>query len=76
VVLWEGVVSSQFAGTRVLSVRQFVLTLADRLSHTHPSVFDALLPPTTALVMAAVVTLAATTVAIRRLERFEVGEAA
>jgi ABC-2 type transport system permease protein len=76
VVLWEGIIASRFAGTRLLSVNQLTLALADRLSTTHPTAFDAGLSPTAALVMGVVLTVACTAEAVRRLVRFEVGEAA
>lgn len=76
VVLWEGIVARRFSGTRLLSVREFILTLADRLSTTNPRDFDAALAPGTALVMTLVVAAGAALLAVRRLQRFEVGEAA
>lgn len=75
VVLWEGIVARRFSGTRLLSVREFILTTADRLSTTNPRDFDAALTPGTALVMATVVCLGAAWLAVSRLQRFEVGEA-
>jgi ABC-2 type transport system permease protein len=76
VVLWEGIIAGHFGGTRLLSVNQFVLSLADRLSTTHPNAFDAGLAPGAALLMAVLMTVGATAEAVRRLVRFEVGEAA
>lgn len=76
VIVWEGLLSSLFAGTRALSVRQYVVAIADALSDAGGGAFFAELERGTAFVMAAVVGVAATLYAIRRLQRFEIGEAA
>jgi ABC-2 type transport system permease protein len=76
VVLWEGIIAPRFDGTKLLSVNQFALALADRLTTIHPSAFDATLAPLLALIMASVLTGLATLHAIRRLARFEVGDGA
>jgi ABC-2 type transport system permease protein len=72
VFLWEGVVTQLFGGTRYLSVRQYVLGLADLIAKTSPRTFHADLNGTTALVLMAIVCVVAVTVAVRRLSRFEV----
>ena len=75
VVVWEGVVAGLFAGTRVLSVRQHALAVADALGGD--SARAAELDPAVALVVGLAVTLLATVLAIRRLERVELrGETA
>jgi ABC-2 type transport system permease protein len=69
VLVWEGVVAGLFAGTRVLSVRQHALAVAEALGgEAAPS---AELGVAVALAVAIVVTLLATALAIRRLERVE-----
>jgi ABC-2 type transport system permease protein len=74
VVVWEGLLSNTFGGSRALSVRQYTLSIADKLANS-----DALslsrLDVKTALVMGAVVTTLATLHSIRRLRIFEIGEA-
>ncbi len=76
VFLWEQVVTRIFTGTRILSVRQYTIAVADGVAHVSSSVFDGNLDTWKAVVMMVVVTIAATYFAIRRLERFEIGETA
>ena len=72
VFLWEGVVTELFTGTRMLSVRQYTLGVADLIANTSHHTFEANLGGVTALVLMAVVSVAAVGVAIQRLSRFEV----
>lgn len=74
VVIWEGLLSNTFGGSRALSIRQYTLSIADELV-TARGVNMSRLDVNTALVMAAVVTALATAYAIRRLRTFEIGEA-
>ena len=77
VLIWEGVLSGLFAGTRTFSIRQVTLAFADLFANVPPDVFDAQLDLATAVVMAAVVLVAATALAIRRLSTLEIaGETA
>ncbi len=76
VVVWEGIIADQAPGARYLSVLQFVLTLADSLANLPPKLFDARITPTAAAVMATIFGVGAVLYSIRRLSRFEVGEAA
>jgi ABC-2 type transport system permease protein len=75
VVIWEGLLSNTFGGSRALSVRQYTLSIADALIDAE-SVNLSQLGMSTALAMAAVVAVLATLFAIHRLRHFEVGEAA
>lgn len=75
VVVWEGSLSNTFAGTRALSVRQYTQSFAQALADAPAEVFSSRLDVSTAMVMAAVVAVLTTLYAIRRLQRFEVGEA-
>jgi ABC-2 type transport system permease protein len=75
VVVWEGSLSGFFAGTRVLSIRQYTLSFAEALSRSDEPVFGARLAIGTALAMSAAVAVLATVHAIRRLRGFEIGEA-
>lgn len=75
VFVWEGIVTGLFTGTRVLSVRYATLGIADSLSGVDSSVFDAGLGGLPALIVAILVTVGATWLAISRLMRFELSEA-
>ncbi|HEV3048687.1 MAG TPA: ABC transporter permease subunit [Longimicrobium sp.] len=75
VVIWEGLLSNTFGGSRALSVRQYTLSIADALIDAE-SVNLSQLGVSTALVMAAVVTALVTLHSIRKLRTFEIGEAA
>ncbi len=72
VLVWEGLLAGLFAGTRVLSVRQITLAVADALSDAPTTVLDAQLDLTTALVVGAILLAGATALAMRRLQRFEI----
>jgi ABC-2 type transport system permease protein len=75
-VVWEGTLSRLFAGTRILSVRQYMLGIADVVSSVDASVFAADLPPAKVYSMSVVVAAAAIALCIRRLRTFEVGKSA
>lgn len=72
VFLWEGVVTELFSGTRIFSVRQYTLGVADLIANTSDRVFEANLGGVSALILMAVVGVAAVGYAVRRLSRFEV----
>lgn len=74
-IVWEGAFSGYFAGTRTLSIRQYMLSIADAISTVDPEQFAALLPIGTAWKMSLVVGVAATALCIRRLRRFELDKA-
>ena len=75
VMIWEGVVAGLFAGTRILSVRQHALAIAEAVGGE--SAVQAELAPGIAAGAAIAVTLVAVWLAIRRLERVELrGETA
>ena len=74
VFLWEALITRLFKGTRVFSVRQYTQAIARQLTDVPESVFTADLGFATAMVMTVVVGAGATVLAIRRLQRFEVGE--
>lgn len=75
VVVWEGVVSGLFAGTRIFSVRQHALAIADALGGD--GAVAAELAPTVALAVAGIVVVVGFVLAVRRLERVELrGETA
>jgi len=75
VMIWEGVVAGLFAGTRILSVRQHALAVAEAVGGE--SAVQAELAPGIAAGAAIAVTVVAVWLAIRRLERVELrGETA
>lgn len=74
VFLWEGVVTGLFSGTRIMSIRSYTLGIADGIASVSPRDFEADLSPATAVIAAAIVAIAATWYAGRRLRRFEIGE--
>lgn len=76
VVVWEGSLSGLFAGTRVLSIRQYTLSFTEAFAGASEGGFTAQLPTSTAVWMAAAVAALATAHAVRRLRAFEIGEAA
>lgn len=77
VLIWEGLLSGLFAGTRTFSIRQQTLAFADAIGDIPEAILDAPLDLTTAVVVAAAVLVGATLLAIRRLGAFEIsGETA
>jgi ABC-2 type transport system permease protein len=75
VVVWEGVVAALFAGTRVLSIRQHALAVADGVGGDGAAAAE--LGLGVAVGVGAAVVLLTTALAIRRLERVELrGETA
>ena len=74
VFIWEGVVTSIFAGTRYLSIRHYTLGLAGSITDASPSVFDPYVNGTTAAVLMTAVILVACVYAYYRLSRVEVRE--
>jgi ABC-2 type transport system permease protein len=72
VFLWEGVVTKLFTGTRVFSVRQYTLGVADLIANTSRSTFEADLGGVAALVLMTIVGVAAVAFAIRRLSRLQI----
>lgn len=72
VFLWEGVVTGLFSGTRVFSVREYTLGVADFLARTDPSIFEAELGGVTSIVLISLASAGAVAYSIRRLDRFEI----
>jgi ABC-2 type transport system permease protein len=69
VVVWEGVVAGLFAGTRIVSIRQHVLAVADALSGE--GAVPAELAVGTAIIVSVSVIVAALALAVRRLALVE-----
>ena len=69
VVVWEGVVAGLFAGTRIVSIRQHALAVADAL--TGEGGVTSELDLRTGLLVGGIVTIAAIVLAVRRLSTVE-----
>jgi ABC-2 type transport system permease protein len=70
ILVWEGLLGSLVEGTRVLSIQQYAVTVADRVADTGLFTSSVSLP--VSLSMAAVVTVGATLLAVDRLRSFSV----
>ncbi|HEY8474347.1 MAG TPA: ABC transporter permease subunit [Natronosporangium sp.] len=68
VLAWESMIGNVVAGTRVLSIQQYVLTIAERIGGT--TLFEGTVSLPVSLIMAAVITVVATGLAIDRLRSF------
>lgn len=68
VLVWEGLLGNLVSGTRVLSVRQYVIAVADRIADT--SLLTGTVSVPVSLVMTALVTVGATLLAVDRLRSF------
>jgi ABC-2 type transport system permease protein len=73
-VVWEGALSRLFAGTRTLSIRQYMLSTTDAISKADAAVFSAQLAHQTAFTMSGVIAVGALLLCIARLRNFEVGQ--
>lgn len=68
ILIWEGLLTNLLAGTRVLSVQQYTVSVADSIAGT--DLLDGRVSVPLAVVMAAVLTVASTVLAIDRLRSF------
>jgi ABC-2 type transport system permease protein len=68
ILVWEGLLARFVAGTRVFSIEQYVIVVADRIAPT--AIMEAELSLTVSLVMAAIFALGCTLVAVDRLRSF------
>lgn len=71
VFIWEGVITSIFRGARYLSVRHYSQAIADGLADLGDAL-DASLSPAAGVIGIAIITVAATWLAVERLKQFEV----
>ncbi len=71
VLVWEGLLGNLLSGIRVLSIRQYVIAVVDRLS-TDTSFFSGIVSLPVALAMTFIFTVGATLLAIDRLRSFTV----
>jgi len=72
VFIWEGLLAGLFAGTALLSVRQYVLALAGWIAGDDSSAITSSVTVQTAVVLALVVLAISVAIAIRRLASWEV----
>ncbi|WDZ85222.1 ABC transporter permease [Micromonospora cathayae] len=70
VLIWEGLLGNFVSGTKVLSIQQYVITLADRIAPTGLLATDVSVP--VSVVMSILVSLGFTALAIQRLRSFSV----
>ena len=70
ILVWEGLLGNFVAGSRVFSIEQYVIAIADRIAPT--ALLEAKLSLTTALVMSAIFIVLGTLAAINRLASFSV----
>ena len=70
VLIWEGLLGNFVSGTKVLSIQQYVIALADRLAPT--SLLETSVSVPVASVMTALVSVGFTVLAIDRLRSFSV----
>lgn len=70
VLIWEGLLGNFVSGTKVLSIQQYVITLADRFAPTELLATDVSVP--VAAVMSTLITVGFTALAVDRLRSFSV----
>jgi ABC-2 type transport system permease protein len=70
VLVWEGLLGNLVSGTRVLSIQQYVVTLADKITPT--GLLEAKVSLGVSAVMTAILTVGFTVLAIDRLRSFSV----
>jgi ABC-2 type transport system permease protein len=70
ILIWEGLLGNVVSGTRVLSIQQYVTTVSEWAADM--TLFEGTVSVPVSLVMAAVITVAATVLAIDRLRSFSV----
>lgn len=75
ILVWEGVLAGLFEGTRTFSIRQYALGVADAISGGAGAASGARLAGVSAIGLALVALVIALSVAVRRLQTYEIGEA-
>jgi ABC-2 type transport system permease protein len=70
VLIWEGLLSNVVSGTRVLSIQQYVVAMADRIAPT--SILEGQVSVPVAAVMSALFFVGFTVLAVQRLRSFSV----
>ena len=74
VFVWEGLLTNLLPGTRLFSIREYTRALADAMSSTSAAEWEARLGGVQALILMVAVGTIAIILAIRRLQRWEIGE--
>jgi len=75
VFIWQGVVVSLFSGVRYFSISQYALGIAKAFITAPDDIFDPRLNVAPAVLFAVLVTVGATWLSVRALQRWEIGEA-
>jgi ABC-2 type transport system permease protein len=70
VLIWEGLLSNLVAGTRVLSIQQYVVAIADAIASS--PLLQTTVSATLAIIMSAILTIGFTVLAIDRLRSYSV----
>ncbi len=68
ILVWEGLLGRFVAGTRVLSIEQYVITIADKIAPT--GILEARVSPTVSVVMTVIFVLGCSLLAVDRLRSF------
>jgi len=68
ILVWEGLLGRFVSGTRVLSIEQYVITIADKIAPT--GILEARVSPTVSIVMSVIFVLGCTLAAVDRLRSF------
>ena len=68
ILVWEGLLGRFVSGTRVLSIEQYVITVADRIAPT--DLLTGLVSVPVAAIMAVIFTVGCTVAAVDRLRSF------
>ena len=68
ILVWEGLLGRFVSGTRVLSIEQYVITIADKIAPT--GILEARVSPTVSIVMAAIFVVGCAVAAVDRLRSF------
>ena len=68
ILVWEGLLGRFVSGTRVLSIEQYVITIADKIAPT--GILEARVSPTVSIVMSIIFVLGCTLAAVDRLRSF------
>lgn len=73
--IWEGVITNFAPGVQRFSIREYTASIAEAAADANPWVFEADLGTTYSVILVVIVTVVAAGLAVRRLSRFELGEA-
>ena len=68
ILVWEGLLARFMSGTRVLSIEQYVITIADKIAPT--AILESKVSLTVSVVLAVIFVLGCTLAAVDRLRSF------